>query len=182
MIEIVPAQLSDLEQIIEICAANLVENNQKKFSAEDFSRRGFLLKKLTFDAAQEMILNHENYIFLVAKNDEEILGYVIAFDARNVADQGLNQSLELPEIKQIDGKILYYSQIAKKPSAKNIGEKLTLAMIDEANKRNYSQIFCKIVHAPFRNQKSIDFHLRLGFKMIAELSDEETSKGIYVLK
>jgi len=90
--------------------------------------------------------------------------------------------LSLLELKKSEKKIFYYSQIAKKPNSKNVGKQLALAMIDEIKKRGYHYVVCKIVHEPIKNEASITFHEKLGFKCIEEIDQENYLCGIYLKK
>jgi L-amino acid N-acyltransferase YncA len=178
MILITQATNEDINQMIEICAQNLVETNRQKFGRDDFAKKGFLLSRLTFENAKKMIDDEENYFVCVAKNGDEVLGYLIACDLEkseiNFSAEILNQICAAKK-----GKIFYHKQIAKKLGSKNVGEKLLLAMFDEARRRAYAQIICRIVHRPFLNQASIFFHQKFGFKQVEKMLEGENELGIY---
>ena len=75
-----------------------------------------------------------------------------------------------PELEKFKNqKLFYHKQIVKNPDAKNIGKKLLFAMFDEAKKRGYLHVVCRIVHAPFFNQASVSFHERFGFKEVGKM-------------
>src|SRR4051812_28589948 len=85
--EIKTAQHLDIEDIIKICEENLLQNNREKFSATDFSSKGFLMGKITFDDVKEMIEDQENYLVLVAKNNGETLGYLTSCDISKMPEK-----------------------------------------------------------------------------------------------
>ena len=91
----------------------------------------------------------------------------------------LRQSLQLKKFQKKSDKILYYKQIAKKPGEKNIGGKLLSAMFDEGRSRGYRSVICKIVHQPIRNETSVAFHEKFGFKKISSLTENNITFGIY---
>ncbi len=172
------AQHQDIEQMMAICEQNLLTTNCQKFTAVDFSQKGFLLTRLTFENAKKMIDDEKNYFLAVAKNDDEVLGYLIACD---IEKSGINLPKAVLSAQEItNSKIFYHKQIAKKLTAKGVGKKLLLAMCEQARKRGYEKIICRIVHAPFYNQASISFHQKFGFKKIGEMQENKIALGIYI--
>ena len=171
------AQHCDIEKMMEICEENLLENNREKFSANDFSNKGFLLTRLTSQNVQEMIDDKKNYVVLVAKDGDKIMGYLIACDIEKV-DYELREKIK--ELKNFRGKVFYHKQIVKKLGVKQVGEKLLLSMLDEVNNRGYSHVVCRIVHEPFYNQASISFHQKFGFSQVGLYKKNEVLTGIYL--
>ncbi len=178
-IAIFEANQGDIEQMIEICAQNLIETNRQKFSSQDFSKKGFLVRRLTFENAKIMIDDKENYFVCVAKNGDEVLGYLIACDIKKLEFSFPPEVLNQLSIGQ-KTKIFYHKQIVKKAGVKKVGEKLLLAMFEESNRRGYKKIICRIVQRPFFNQASISFHEKFGFNKIGEMSEYEIDLGIYL--
>jgi GNAT superfamily N-acetyltransferase len=176
--KITPAQYSDIEQMIAICEQNLVENNRDKFAAEDFSKKGFLISRLTLDDAKKMIDDQNNSFACVIKNGAEVLGYLTGCDLEKYGTKFFENVPSLEKIK--NEKIFYHKQIVKKPDAKNIGKKLLFAMFDEAKNRGYSHVICRIVHAPFCNETSISFHEKFGFQKIGSTEENGVTLGIYL--
>jgi predicted GNAT superfamily acetyltransferase len=168
---------ADIAQMIDICAQNLIENNDKKFTAAEFSQKGFLVKKLTKEDVEEILQDQKNQFVCVAKEGEEVLGYLIGCD---VSKTKINFLKYWPDFKKSEkGKFFYHKQIVKKPEAKNVGKKLLLAMFDEAKIRSYSQVICRIVHKPFFNQASINFHQKFGFNQVTTMEESGMMLGIY---
>ena len=164
--------------MINICAQNLVENNRGRFDANDFAAKGFLIRKLTKEDVREMLADQENHFACVAKNGEEVLGYLTGCDVSKTEIDFFKHAPELEKLK--NQKIFYHKQIVKKPDAKNIGSKLLFAMFDEAKRRNYLHVVCRIVHKPFFNQASVSFHEKFGFKEIGAMEENGLQLGIYL--
>jgi hypothetical protein len=173
--EIKIATVADISQMVEICALNLVKNNQDKFDANDFAKKGFLIGELTESDALEMLADPKNHFVCVSKDDEEVLGYLTGCD---ISVSGIEFPKDISEIKS--EKLFYYKQIVKKPDAKNIGQSLVNAMLKEVKERGYSKVVCRIVYAPFYNQNSISFHELFGFRKIGEMQDKGSNLGIYL--
>jgi ribosomal protein S18 acetylase RimI-like enzyme len=176
--KIMTASHADIAQMVAICESNLMVNNREKFSDEDFSKRGFLIKPLQESVAKNMITDQGNFVTLVLKNGDEVLGYLLGHDISKTDKIFIDEVLHLLQ-PQENEKIFYHYQIAKKPGSKNVGEKLLLAMVYEIKKRGYSKLVCKIVQRPFPNEKSINFHEKLGFKQIGEIENNKIILGIY---
>lgn len=172
------AELIDINCMIAICEENLVENNRDKMTSDDFSKKGFVFLKLTAADAKSMIEDQKNFLTLVLKDGDEVLGYLIAHDVSKSEIEFQKKILQIEELK--NHKIFYHRQIAKKSGVKNVGQKLLFTMFDEARFRGYSCIVCKIVHQPFYNQASISFHKKFGFKQISEIKTNDRNAGIYL--
>lgn len=178
------ATYSDIAQMVEICAENLVENNREEFSSGNLSQRGFLIKKLEENETKKMIDDQKNFCSLVVKKEDKVLGYLTACDLKKTDEniqQQISQLIASGKFgENFDDKIFFYKQIAKRISEKNIGSKLLLAFYDEAKKRGYSSIVCRIVHSPQKNLASISFHQKFGFEEIAEVEENGALLGIYL--
>lgn len=178
MIQVFPAQHSDIKQMIEVSGKVLVKTNREKFTAEDFAKQGFLIVQLTEEVARKFIDNSQSHFACVAKEGEEVVGYLTSCD---VKESGIIFPEEMAEFKRIkDQKIFYHKQIARKPGMKNVGQKLLLAMFDEVKSRGYSHVLCRIVHTPFFNEVSINFHKKFGFREIGLMEDDGATLGVYL--
>ena len=172
------ATSQDIGEMVAICATQLVANREGD-NAQNMGKSGFLIVELTKDQAKDIINDSKDSLALILKRDDEILGYLTAFDIKKTEDEFRQKVFSVPQLQKFGKKIFYYNQIAKKPNSKNVGKKLTLAMVDEAKKRGNSCIICKIGHKPFRNEASIAFHEKLGFKCIEEIDKGGYLCGIY---
>lgn len=184
LLQIKPAEYSDIEQVIAVCSENLVSVNREKFSDEDFSKRGFLIRKMTPEEAKEMIDDQENHFLHVAKNGDEILGYLSGCDLKKTPldlQEKVFKAQELQDYIAKNGeKVFYHKQIAKRVNAKNVGKKLLFSMFAEAKNRGYGYVVCRIVYQPFYNEISIAFHEKFGFKKIGEMEDNGAQLGVYL--
>ena len=178
--KITHAELSDLDQVFEVCAQNRVANNREKFTDEEFAKNGFLMTQLTKERLEKMLADPQNYFLSVAKEGEEVVGYLAGYDATKIGQVFLDNNPIPEEMKS--KKIFYYKQIAKKPGTKNIGGQLIVNMFDEVKKRGYFCVVCHIVHKPIYNQASISFHQKFGFKEIGSVEEKENAvkMGVYL--
>lgn len=179
--EVMFATYQHIEEMASICAGQLVKN-RKEEDAQSIKKSGFLIGELTKKQWQDIINDKENSLALILKRGEEVIGYLTGFDIIKTESEFQEKVLFLLKLKKSEKKIFYHSQIAKKPNSKNVGKPLTMAMIDEIKKRGYHSIVCKIVHQPIKNEASITFHEKLGFKCIGEIDQENYLRGIYLLE
>ncbi len=168
------ANYQDLEDVVKICRENLLVNKRP----EEISARGFLMSELTEDVAKKML--DEGAIFLVARRDEKICGYLTAHDLVNEDEIFRTEVLKIKDLK--NAKIIYYKQIAKSLDEVGIGKNLVEAMCDEAKKRGYSYVVCKIVLQPFYNQASVKFHEKNGFVKMKEVQEKSRVVGVFARK
>lgn len=183
-LQIKPAEYSEIDQVIEVCVENLVSTNHEKFTDEDFSKRGFLIRKITPEEAKEMIDDKENHFLHVAKSGNEILGYLSGCDLKKTALDLQEKVFKAPELQDYIAKngekVFYHKQIAKRVKARNIGKKLLFSMFEDARKRGYGYVVCRIVYQPFYNEISIAFHEKFGFRKIGEMEDNGAQLGVYL--
>jgi L-amino acid N-acyltransferase YncA len=181
--QIKQATQQDIEQILKICSSNLYKNNKEQ-SIQKLQDFGFLIAEYTLHQWQETISDKDS-LTLVYKEKDDVVGYLNGFNIKKAETVVQNNILSLPELADINiEKIFYYRQIAKKSNTKchNIGKDLVLTMIDEISKRGYQTIVCQIIHAPIKNSISINFHIKLGFKCIAETYENNYLRGIYLFQ
>ena len=174
----IPAQHFHINQMMDVCARNLVKNNRDKYSDEDFSKKGFLIVQLTEEIAKKFIEEKENHFACVAIDGEEVAGYLVGCDIKK---SGIDLFSNVPELKKFQHEnFFYHKQIVKNPEAKNVGTKLLLTLFDEMKNRGYQHIFCRIVLEPFYNEISISFHKKFGFKEVGVMQEDGAKLGIYL--
>lgn len=169
------ATLQDAEKMVGICEENLVENKQEN----NLSQSGFLVTRLTSEVARKMIADEKNHLALILQEGDQAMGYLTGCDISEMDLAFQNHVKNFLQLKN-SSRIFYHKQIAKKINAKKVGEKLLLAMFDEARKRGYREIICKIVHEPFFNQASVSFHQKFGFNEIGKIEENGRVLGIYL--
>ena len=180
------ATTNDIAEIIVICQQNLAKNKDQS----QLSKTGFLFGELTFDALEKEIKNPQDFIILVCVEDKKIIGYLTAQVITEVAKVAKVAKVEIDfyqKVKELlgeipDKEILYYKQIAKKIGEKNVGSKLLTELCKTASEKGYSHLVCKIIHQPFFNQNSIDFHQKNGFQQIGLRKANGNLAGIYLKK
>lgn len=174
---ITKAEKSDAAQIALIGKENLLQNQ-----TGDLAKSGFLVRPINQALVEEFIAD-EKHIVLVAKQNDEVVGYLISCALTALEGEILDAVLDLEEVQKTPlKKILYHKQIAKKSGTKNVGKPLVQGLIAEAKKQNFELIACRIIHAPQNNEVSIALHSKLGFELKVEKQEDEFLKGIYLLK
>ncbi|MCE3255023.1 MAG: Acetyltransferase domain [Rickettsiaceae bacterium] len=175
------ATLEDALPILAILKENLIDFNNQD-AAEASSRKGFLVRNIEKEEIDKVISDHKNSIALVAKEQDEILGYLLATRLEQLSEilkKGILPCLSEKQIKSLD-KIIYYRQIAVKPGVKNIGRALIGRFLQEAFLRGYESVICRIIHEPVNNQRSISFHQKFGFSLIDTIAENSLVAGVYI--
>lgn len=155
------------------------------------STNGFLVYVL--DEDQYRIRSIQNEFFITIAIENEILGYLMAY-TRDFLQRLVHQG----DMRHEDGimncilshsrstdNFLFIDQIAISPTShkKNAGTILMKSIFQKMILKNMTRIYLAIMHAPIRNQASINFMKRLGFMNIAETSNADNLIwGIYYLQ
>jgi L-amino acid N-acyltransferase YncA len=174
------ATQQDVPQILKILQEKLIDISNPNVLQKQH-QGGFLIKNLGFDDFCQLITDRENNLVLVAENEDEILGYLIASKMSSVApdlQSGIVPVLQQNQIVEFD-KIFYHRQIAVKNGVKKVGSALLLQLVNLAKQNNYKYIACRIVHQPIYNQKSVIFHQKFGFKQIGDDVKDGLVAGVY---
>lgn len=162
-----PANLQDITGIMDILERHLIQNLSCK-DKNELEERGFLLFSFSKEEIKKFILDKYKSIFLVAIENEKVIGYALSYD--------LNQQ------PKSHHKILYHHHIAVQPGKKGVGKLLMQAIIKEAAVRQYEEIICDISHAPNMNRASIQFHKKFGFVLVNQHKKENIELGVYRLR
>jgi predicted GNAT superfamily acetyltransferase len=176
------ATTKDIPGIMLILQSRLVDICDPNVAGAGLENSGFLIGNIEHKEIEELILDEENNIILVAKDGDEVLGYLIAHRFSEIADskKGVLLSLESQKIQQLE-KVIYYRQIAVKSGVKNVGGLLLAELLELAKKSGYKHAVCRIVHQPVNNQKSILFHQKFGFNLVGDDAMGAVVLGVYLL-
>src|SRR3989338_209005 len=95
ILEIKEAGLEDVLGIISVLKENLLpmellDKEKRDFylksvgkKIEDFSEKGFLVNSFSEEDLENVISDKEKHIILVAKENEEVVGYAMTYDLKN---------------------------------------------------------------------------------------------------
>lgn len=166
------AENKDISGIMEVLESNLIAN-RKSIKKDILEQSGFLIHGFTAEEMQKFMADEGNYICLVSREQDVVIGYIIACDLRMV-EAGLYEKLNRsPE------KTLYYKHIAKLPNKKNVADKLLQFLVDEAKRRGYKKIVCLISEDPLENKPSKLFHEKFGFVKKGRITDEDLILSVW---
>jgi L-amino acid N-acyltransferase YncA len=124
--------------------------------------KGFLLLETTPTKIRQ--LNSENHLLLVAVTNSIIVGYVVAVDFPEMLDSlKWSENLKATILGQPH---MHISEMAvdKNYVGRGIGRHLYSEIFVQSAANHFSAY---VATAPFRNQSSISFHERIGFRSVA---------------
>lgn len=175
--EINVASVDDIQGITLVQKENLLLPT-KKISEKELEKRGFLIHEVSTKELEKLILDRENGLVLVAKEGDEIKGYVLAYDLKlwkNLKPKWEETVKVSENTKQIldEEKILYLRHIARKMKAEGTGSKLMRTLINEAGLRKYHSVIAEILEKPITNRVSVDFHKQFGFEEIGRVEENK---------
>lgn len=175
--EINVASVDDIQGITLVQKENLLLPT-KKISEKELEKRGFLIHEVSTKELEKLILDRENGLVLVAKEGDEIKGYVLAYDLKlwKKLKPKWEETVKVSEnTKQIldEEKILYLRHIARKMKAEGTGSKLMKTLINEARLRKYHSVIAEILEKPITNRVSVDFHKQFGFEEIGRVEENK---------
>lgn len=134
---------------------------------------GFLIKRYSIEELETSIDNISEHLLVAETQEQEIVGFLKLqrSEERSVLenlkwhDDELKREFET-EFKSGSENISYIEQLAVRKDylRRGIGSILYKAVF---NKHPNMLFYCFIVMKPFKNQASLDFHLKLGFKEAA---------------
>lgn len=173
------ASVNDIKEILSIQEENLfllIDRNK-----EELKEKGFLFHEITENELYNLILKKEKTLVLVARKNNKIVGYALAFDFKLLQETNpyyLEKVKILKKFKKIEDslvkeKILYFRHIARRIGQKGVGKELIKFLIDKAKERNYFAIIAEIMEKPIRNEISFGFFQKFGFEKIGEVKEGE---------
>lgn len=179
VVVIAPIQPAELDGLLAVHEQNLIAN-KTLLSDQELSDQGFLIHPFAPEEI-ELIRNYpERSIALVAREDSDIVGYIISFslDEWKRMKPAWMATVEISKAEQEvthDAKTLYVYQVARTPShhGKDIGRKLEEELFCEADKRGYKYIIAEVLDLPIQNRVSIAMHHELGYVRIGSVHEGE---------
>jgi predicted GNAT superfamily acetyltransferase len=170
------ATVMDIDGVLSIQNQNLLENKQGDTEEEKING-GFLIHPLSKEDLTKIINNSDSHILLVAKEGNEIQGYILGYNLDDWKRQRPNWQtlLEISdETKEIlkREKILYMRHIARKPDGKGIGSSLLVKMFEEVSARGYLYVIAEILQEPYMNIASVQFAEKFGLTMVGKRQEE----------
>jgi predicted GNAT superfamily acetyltransferase len=176
------ANIDDVSAIVKINNQNLI-TNKKSFTDAQLAESGFLIMPYTEESVNAYV-GQDKYLALSAKINNEVVGYAISYNL--IYEEELNSHISniTPWNKLLaTSKVLYLSQIAKKPEAKGVGKQLMSAILDYSVSHDYHYIISQVIHKPICNEGSIMFHKHFGFDVITEIiRNDGNNAGVYLKK
>lgn len=165
----------DLQSLLSLINDNALDPKKikDKVYVQNKSDNGFLIGKVTLDDLAKKLEN----IFFIAKEGEDVIGYIRL-------DKGFdNEFVDIDnrggvEWLHLEFKNKYYFKdhfeiggvlVLPGYGRRNVGSKLLEKALKELEFHNCSSIFSFVPINPIKNEPSLKFHLKNGFKIIAKL-------------
>lgn len=167
------ATTSDIDGIISIQNKNLLPSiNITDSSKLEFSNKGFLVYPVTNKELEKIVDEPKKHILIVASNGNEIEGYILAYDFDTWKTEKPSWRAIINNGESLDDKkILYFRHITVKPGS-GIAIGLENNLFSESKKMGYQYIIGEILRKPIHNNRSMEFHKRIGFNVIGEIQEK----------
>lgn len=170
---------TELDDILQLINSNVIDPlriTDKAYVAR-MSDEGFLVGRLKREEITRMV----DQLFLVVTSKQKVIGYLrideqIDSDFKDLDMQGMVDWVHT------DFKKLYYQLphfeiggvlVSKEFGRKNIGASLLYKAMEMLKYKNLKYLFSFVPVSPVRNEPSLRFHLKNGFKIIAKLQPLE---------
>ena len=169
-------ELAELLQLINSNVIDPVRIADKDYISK-LASEGFLVGKLHEDEIKKML----DRIFLVVTSKQRIIGYLrideeIDVDFKELDMQGMVDWVHT-DFKKYYYQLPHYEiggvLVTKEFSRKNIGAFLLYKAMGMLKYKNLKYLFSFVPVSPVRNEPSLKFHLKNGFKVIAKLQPLE---------
>lgn len=201
-LEIKKAETGDIGGIISVLEENLLPreilDKEKRETylknvgkeLEDFSKEGFLVNQTSEDELANAIMDNENHIILIAKENNDVMGYALTYNLgkwRQLYPEW-EKSVELFNEKEKESvfenkDVLYFKHIATKKSSKktSLGIRLEYKVFAEAKKKLYKKVIGEMLDYPIKNKAAIGYNEKIGFKKIGLIRESKNDLiwGLY---
>lgn len=122
-----------------------------------------------------------NKYFYVAWGNDRIIGFFITFTDSHFSSLNVDEGDLREYLLKLPKPFIYAYTLGISPEfqSKGVAKRLYLKFFEDIAANNYKVVYGVIVHLPNPNKKSINLHLKLGFKLIHKLEIEGLTFGIY---
>jgi predicted GNAT superfamily acetyltransferase len=182
--KIAPARIKDIMSILSVQDSVLIKN----LSKEDANKEGFLIYPINANQLRDVIHNSKNLVLCAKEDDNNITGYLLAYDFNNWLKHKPKwlEEIKIPnKYKSLlsHKKIIYLRHIARKRVFKGVGDLLLKHFIKHARTNKIDYIICEILEKYPKNKLSIQFFKEFGFKRIGSIRYRDRLKwGVYIRK
>jgi GNAT superfamily N-acetyltransferase len=190
--EIVPrpiiedASVEDIENILTIQSQKIIipEEEMAKPGVEE---SGFLVYPITNEELGEVVIDKENYIVKVAKENERTIGYIISYDMAEweaTHPNWFSRFKTTADYKELlkKRKVLYGRHIAvdENISTPGVGKDLLDFTLQEAVNRGYEYYVVEVLKEPIVNKRSANFVQKTGFALVGQLEDDKRIWSVFL--
>jgi len=179
-IKIALAKLEDIEGILAIHDEVFLPNRKK----DELEEKGFLLSPINAEELKTAIQDTDNFIVLVAKKENKIIGHVLAYDLnmwrklKPKWDEKIEPRDNYDQILKL--KVIHLRHIARKDTAKGAGHQLLEYLLQTAKAKGYDMVIAEILEKPHDNKISKKlFQNRMKFKKVGTIYKDKTVDGLY---
>lgn len=177
--EIREASVEDVDRILAIQSEKLIVPEDEA-SAQHAKDNGFLVYALSAEELRGIIEDSESHIIKVAREGNQIVGYIISYDMQEWQElhpdwfsrlnAGENDKDDLSRDKVMYGRHIAVSDDALSPG---LGRKLLTSTLEEAEKRGYHCYTVEVLKEPVANIRSANFVQKRGFELIGQNEDDK---------
>jgi len=167
------AKVEDLEQIYPLYkryALDISKVNDISYSSK-IQKEGFFIDLSDKEDCKKRI--RSSLIFNVLEDNKKIVGFIdinkeIYFpeEAPNIV--WLNKEAKFEYFKGKNSTVLHLIAVEPRYRGKGVADELLQNSEEELKKKGYKNIFAIVTTGPLKNNPSISFHNKMGFKKVCE--------------
>ncbi len=160
--------IEDTNEVLEICTQSLLSTKRKKgLSDKEIESQGFLVYPITKADIIAASQDPKRHIFLVAKYQKKIYGYIYGIDFALYLEQHPNWLASIDftgDPKILNQKLMYGRQVATIKADHPVFTPLFIEGISRMAQEGYLMNLEEVCEGPLRNDRSLAYHNRV-FKM-----------------
>jgi predicted GNAT superfamily acetyltransferase len=185
--EVSLADEEDIDGVLAVQKEQLLAYRPEE-SKTILEQEGFLIYPTSAEELRAIIQDKKGHIFLVAKEKEAIVGYVLTYDLETWirSEAHWTEKIIVPEdVRALlyRSKTLYLRHVARRKGFKGCGKILETELFRLAKARGYSLVVAEILEKPHHNIASTSLHVKLGFSKIGIKNDKGGRVwGVYAKK